>query len=87
MLKAEGPVNQTLHLDEAEPGRRVVVVHLQGRGQSRRRLLAVGMVPGAIVDVVRRAPLKDPVVYRVKGTDISIRARDAHMVQVRYLEG
>ena len=73
-------------LDEVAPGRRVKVVHIHGRGLSRRRLLAVGMVPGAVVEVLRRAPLDDPVEYRVKGTDFSIRARDAHLVEVRYLE-
>lgn len=76
-----------LHLDEVEPGRRVRVVHIAGRGLSRRRLLAVGMVPGAVVEVLRRAPMRDPVEYRVKGTDLSIRARDAHLVEVEPLEG
>ena len=77
---------EVLSLDEVEPGSRVVVVHLRGRGLSRRRLLAVGMVPGAVVEVLRRAPLQDPIEYRVKGTDFSIRARDAHLVEVRYVE-
>ena len=62
------------------------MVHLKGRGLSRRRLLAVGMVPGSVVEVLRRAPLQDPVEYRVKGIDYSIRARDAHLVEVRLLE-
>jgi len=45
------------------------------------------MVPGAVVKVLRTAPLADPVEYRVKGTDYSIRRRDARLVEVRYLEG
>jgi ferrous iron transport protein A len=45
------------------------------------------MVPGAIVRVLRKAPLQDPVEYRVKGTDYSIRSKDAHLVEVRYEEG
>ena len=80
----DGPV---LRLDQVEPGRTVRVVHLKGRGLSRRRLLAVGMVPGAVVEVLRTAPLEDPVEYRVKGSDFSIRRRDARLVEVRYEEG
>lgn len=80
----EGPL---LRLDQVRPGRRVKVVHLHGRGLSRRRLLAVGMVPGAVVHVLRQAPMSDPVEYRVKGSDFSIRRRDARLVEVRYLEG
>jgi ferrous iron transport protein A len=79
----EGPL---LRLDQVRPGRKVMVVNLLGRGLSRRRLLAVGMVPGAVVQVLRTAPMADPVEYRVKGTDYSIRRRDAQMVEVRYLE-
>lgn len=71
-----------LRLDQVEPGRKVKVVHVLGRGRSRRRLLAVGMVPGTVVEVLRKAPLKDPVEYRVKGSDFSIRGTDAHQVEV-----
>ncbi len=79
----EGPL---LRLDQVEPGSTVKVVYLHGRGLSRRRLLAVGMVPGTVVHVLRRAPLEDPVEYRVKGSDYSIRRRDAHFVEVEYVE-
>ncbi len=75
-----------LRLDQVEPGGRVKVVNVLGRGRSRRRLLAVGMVPGTIVKVLRKAPLDDPVEYRVKGVDYSIRRRDAHLVEVRRAE-
>ncbi len=75
-----------LRLDQVEPGRRAKVVNVLGRGLSRRRLLAVGMVPGTIVKVLRKAPLDDPVEYRVKGIDYSIRRRDAHLVEVRLVE-
>ncbi|UCC93870.1 MAG: ferrous iron transport protein A [Thermoplasmata archaeon] len=82
---SQGPL---LRLDEVEPGRKVKVVHVLGRGKSRRRLLAVGMVPGTIVQVLRKAPLEDPVEYRVKGSDFSIRRSDAHQVEVApYEEG
>ena len=81
-----GIEGQLHRLDQVEPGRKVKVVHVLGRGLSRRRLLALGMVPGALVKVLRRAPLEDPVEYRVKGVDYSIRARDAHLVEVSYVE-
>jgi ferrous iron transport protein A len=86
-LTEEDPRGPLLRLDQVEPGRTVKVVHLHGRGLSRRRLLAVGMVPGTLVTVLRRAPLEDPVEYRVKGFDYSIRRRDARLVEVRYVEG
>ena len=85
MGDCESPGN-VLCLDEVEPGSKVKVVHVRGRGAVRRRLLAVGMVPGALVEVVRRAPLEDPVEYKVKGYYLSLRSREAHLVEVQHIE-
>jgi ferrous iron transport protein A len=81
-MTSNGTDSRLIRLDEAEPGSCVKVVHVLGRGKARRRLLAVGMVPGTVVRVLRKAPLDDPVEYRVKGADFSIRDRDAHLVEV-----
>jgi ferrous iron transport protein A len=75
-----------LCLDEVEPGSKVKVVHVRGRGTIRKRLLAVGFVPGTVIEVVRRAPLEDPVEYKVKGYNLSLRSREAHLVEVEHIE-
>jgi len=49
---------------------------------TRRRLVDLGFAPGGVVDVVRRAPAHDPVVYRVAETEMAIRrvlARGIHV--------
>ena len=38
-----------------------------------RRLADLGFTAGATVEVVRRAPLRDPVVYRVHGYELCLR--------------
>lgn len=38
-----------------------------------RRLFDLGFTPGAGVEVVRKAPAQDPVIYRVAGCEIAIR--------------
>jgi ferrous iron transport protein A len=45
-------------------------------------MLDMGFVPGAEVAAVRKAPLGDPVEYRVKGTAVALRARDADTILV-----
>ena len=49
------------------------------------RLQDLGFVKGAIVDVVRRAPLGDPVLYRVCHYEICLRKAQAEAIQVRVL--
>jgi len=61
------------------------VVEVKGNGKHQRRMLDMGLVPGAEVVVVREAPLEDPVEYRVKGAAISMRRADANTVLVEEL--
>jgi ferrous iron transport protein A len=44
--------------------------------------MELGLVPGTPVQVVRRAPLGDPVELRVRRTHLSIRRSEAELVYV-----
>jgi ferrous iron transport protein A len=48
-----------------------------------RRLVDLGLVPGTEVTVVRRAPLRDPTLYRFADTSMCLRAAQARWVTVR----
>ena len=52
------------------------------RGQERRRLLDLGVVPGAVVAAELSAPSGDPVAYRVRGALIALRRSQADLVHV-----
>ena len=47
-----------------------------------RRLLAMGLVPGAEFRVIRRAPLGDPVEIEVLGFLLSLRAGEAAGLEI-----
>lgn len=47
-----------------------------------RRLFDLGFTPGALVEVVRRAPVLDPVIYRVAGCELALRRSLARGIQV-----
>lgn len=47
-----------------------------------RRLLELGLVEGTEVQVVRRAPLGDPLQVRVGDYELSIRSSEASLVEV-----
>lgn len=42
-----------------------------------QRLMALGLLPGMVISVVRRAPLGDPVEFRFNGVDICLRQQEA----------
>ena len=74
-----------LTLNELAPAQRGRIYEVQGAGALRRRLLDMGMVPGAEIEVVRIAPLGDPVEYRVRGYRLSLRRTEAALVMVEKL--
>ena len=50
-----------------------------------KRLSNLGVVPGRTVTPLRRAPLGDPVVYRVADYELCLRRHEARMVHVEVL--
>ncbi len=51
----------------------------------RHQLLALGLTPGAEIDVIRFAPLGDPMEIRVRGSALFLRKGDAAVIQVEKL--
>ena len=48
-----------------------------------RRLLDLGFVPGTKIQVLRSAPLGDPTVYSLRGTELCLRRAEAERISVR----
>jgi len=69
-------------LDRIQPPGTCHVVSVTASGPVRKRLLALGFVPGVIVEAVRAAPLGDPVEFRVKGYSLSLRKDEARLISV-----
>ena len=47
-----------------------------------RRIFDLGFEPGSEVVVLRRAPMADPVVFRIAGYDIALRRAQARCIRV-----
>ena len=72
----------TIRLGELSPGQTGVITGVSGEDRFSSRLMELGFTPGATVAVLRKAPLGDPVQYRIRGAVISMRAVDAQRVSV-----
>jgi len=51
----------------------------------RRKLLALGVMPGAQIEVRRFAPLGDPIQIQLRGASISLRKQEAAIIQVEVI--
>lgn len=72
----------SLPLSHLEDGATARILSVSPNNPLRRRLIELGLVRGAAVSVVRRAPLGDPVEIKVGGTLLALRASDIGDVMV-----
>jgi ferrous iron transport protein A len=73
-------------LSEIKPGQIVQIAGIGGQSSFRRRLMELGLVPGTRVELVRVAPLGDPVELLVRGASLSIRKAEAGVIEVEQAE-
>lgn len=82
-LAEQGPAgSEETTLDLVTPGTTVQIIRVCGTGSIRRRLLDMGLRPGAEVMVERLAPLGDPIEVRVMDYHLSLRKSEASSLRV-----
>lgn len=70
-------------LCELSEGQRAVIVRIEAQPILKKRLLEIGFRKGETIELVRYAPLEDPLQVRVKGCNVSLRVEEAKTVIVR----
>jgi len=63
-------------------GAQARVIAVTGDGALTRRLMEMGVVPGAPVRVIKAAPLGDPLEIRVRGYHLALRRSEAQTISV-----
>ncbi|MBF0481946.1 MAG: ferrous iron transport protein A [Desulfovibrionaceae bacterium] len=79
-------MNAQVNLRTLRKGQKAVIVSIAAQGELGRRIRDMGLVPGAEIAIVGRAPLRDPVALRVKDFTLSLRNNEADFIEVAILE-
>lgn len=74
-------------LSSMKNGDKGTVVKVNGTGNIKFRLIDMGVIPGAKVQVVKYAPLGDPIEIKVKGFSLSLRVDEADMIDIAISKG
>ena len=69
-------------LSDMPPGESGIIQRVGGDRMTRRRIMDMGVVPGAELSVERIAPLGDPIAVRIKGYNLSLRREEASNINV-----
>ena len=69
-------------LRELKIGQFARIEAVGGKGALRQHFLDMGVIPGAEVELVRLAPLGDPMELRIHGYELTLRLADAERIDV-----
>lgn len=53
-----------------------------GDSNLKQRLLTMGLIPGTRVEILRSAPLGDPIAIKLRAYNLALRKDDAEKIQV-----
>jgi Fe2+ transport system protein FeoA len=71
-----------MRLSQFQPGKGGKIILVQSEGPVGQRLMEMGLIEGADVQVVRIAPLGDPIEVLVQNYRLSLRKVEADRVEV-----
>ncbi len=74
-----------MRLGELKLGERAQVLTVAGVDEVSVRLLEMGLTPGVALELIGIAPLGDPLELELRGYRLSVRRREADLVEVQRL--
>jgi ferrous iron transport protein A len=69
-------------LRDLKPGQEGIVASIGEKGPVRKRIMDMGVTPGALIKVIKVAPLGDPIEVNIRGYELSLRKSDAAQIIV-----
>ncbi len=71
---------------DLQNGEKGIIQKVKGRGAFRRRIIEMGFVAGKTIEVIKKAPLKDPIEYKIMDYNVSLRSSEAQLIEVLPLD-
>ena len=65
------------------PGETAVIQTFNNDLNLQSRLVEMGILPGVEIRLIKKAPFKGPIEFKIRGYEVSIRYRDAEQVLVQ----
>ena len=80
------PEEKIITIADLLPKEKGKIKRISAKAHLRRKLLDMGILPGAIVEMVRRAPLGDPIDIKIKGYHLSLRKSEAAYISIERIK-
>jgi len=71
-----------MRLSNLKDGEKGIIIGIKGRGAFRKRITDMGFVKGKEITVIKNAPLRDPIEYKILNYNVSLRRSEAEQIEV-----
>ena len=75
-------MNHSIRLNELKPGEFGRVTKVGGEGALRQHFLDMGVTPGTVLEMIKLAPMGDPMELRLHGYELTLRLADAEQIEI-----
>ena len=72
-----------MKLNELKEGESAVITSVLGGGATRQHLFDMGVVPGVEIQMVKKAPMGDPIEYQLRGYELTLRIGEAEEIEIK----
>jgi len=79
-------MKRTIKMREMSDNQVGMIKKISGSGDMGRRIREMGLVPGAMIQIQGRAPLRDPVAIKLTDFILTLRNREADYILVEVEE-
>ncbi len=69
-------------LDQLPVRTKATITKVGGEGALRCRLLDMGLIPKTKIEIIKMAPMGDPIELQIRGYSLTIRKEDAAKIEV-----
>ena len=76
-------MDDSVSLASLSPGQKGKITGIDLPGAQKGRVMEMGLTAGTTIEVIKVAPMGDPVQYKVRGGHISLRKAEAAFIQVQ----
>ena len=71
-----------MKLTELKPGEHARILAVGGDGALRQHMLDMGVIPQALITMVKTAPMGDPIEYMIHGYELTLRRDDSEQITI-----
>lgn len=74
-------------LSQLKIGEKGIIQRIHADNKIRRKMLVLGIIKGEIIEFVQAAPLGDPINYKIKDYNLSLRIAEAKLIDIEIYSG